>query len=93
LGLLILFGPSRIRRALDLASTEDPEAEAGPADAGAAVSRLGPETVALVNDPDLTLDQYTERWLQTAAHELEAKTRGTAAASPSGCSREPTGPS
>ena len=35
------------------------------------------KTVALVNDPDLTLDQYTERWLQTAAHELETKTRGS----------------
>ena len=35
------------------------------------------KTVALVNDPDLTLDQHTERWLQTAALELEAKTRGS----------------
>ena len=35
------------------------------------------KTVALVNDPDLTLDQYTARWLQTAALELEAKTRGS----------------
>jgi integrase len=35
------------------------------------------KTVALVDDPDLTLEQYTERWLETGTQELEAKTRGS----------------
>jgi integrase len=43
----------------------------------AAKFRKDLEKAPLVDDPDLTLEQYAERWLQTAAHELEAKTRSS----------------
>jgi integrase len=33
------------------------------------------KTVALVDDPDLTLEPYIERWLETGMQELEPKTR------------------
>jgi len=35
------------------------------------------KTVALVNDPDLTLKQYTDRWLEHGMQELEPKTRNS----------------
>src|SRR5215470_5173372 len=44
----------------------------------AAELRKGLEkTVAHVDDPDITLEQYTSRWLETGTQELEAKTRGS----------------
>jgi integrase len=35
------------------------------------------KTATLVDDPDLTLEQYAARWLETGTQELEAKTRGS----------------
>jgi integrase len=44
----------------------------------AAELRKGLEkTVTLVDDPELTLEQYAERWLETGTQELEAKTRSS----------------
>jgi integrase len=44
----------------------------------AAELRKGLEkTVAHVDDPDITLEQYTSRWLETGTQELEVKTRGS----------------
>src|SRR2546428_12849387 len=31
-------------------------------------------SVALLDDPDTTLRNYTTRWLETAAHDIESKT-------------------
>src|SRR5262249_35965807 len=35
------------------------------------------KTIANVDDPGLTLEQYTERWLTTGTQELEPKTRAS----------------
>ena len=45
--------------------------------AEAAKRREELEKTVLIDDPDLTLEQYTHRWLQMGTQELEAKTRGS----------------